>query len=60
MLYVAPFTLLFGCRDPAPIHRLLLCVKVSDVVRGEISLQHRSASGGSIRGAVLANQISVY
>ena len=33
---VAPFTLPFGCRDPAPILCLRLCVNVSEVARGEI------------------------
>ena len=36
---VAPFTLPFKCRDPAPILLIILCVKVSDATRGEISLQ---------------------
>ena len=35
----APSSLPFECRDPAPIHRILLCVKVSDAATGEISLQ---------------------
>ena len=30
-----PFSLLFGCRDPAPI----LCVNISEAARGETSLQ---------------------
>ena len=56
---VVPFTLRFACRDPAPIPRLLLCVKASDMARGEISLWHWFASGGSIRAVLLANRTSV-
>ena len=48
---LAPFTLPFACRDPVPILRTLLCVNVSE--RGEISLWRWSASGGSIRAALL-------
>ena len=42
-LSLAPFTLLCACGDPAPILRILLCVKVSDAVSGEISLRCWSA-----------------
>ena len=55
----APLILPFGCKDPAPILCLRFCVNVWEAVRGEIMLRHRYASGGSIRGAVLANQTSV-
>ena len=41
----------------APILRLF--VNFSEAARGEISLRRWSASGGSIRGAVLSNQTSV-
>ena len=47
------------CGDPAPILHILLCVKVSDAARGEISLWRWSASGGSIRALLLVNQTSV-
>ena len=56
---LAPFTLPFACGDPAQILRILLCVKVSDAAGGEISLEPCSASGGSIRIALLVNQTSV-
>ena len=59
MTTLAPFTLPFACRDPAPILRTLLCVKVSDAARGEISLWCWSASGGSIRATLLVNCPSV-
>ena len=52
-------TLPFACRDPVPILRILLCVKISDATRDEISLWHWSASGGSIRAALLVNRTSV-
>ena len=56
---LAAFTLPFACGDPAPILHTLLCVNVSDAERGEISLRHWSASGGSIRAAILVNRPSV-
>ena len=56
---IAPFTLPFEGGDTALILHLLLCVKASETARGEISLWHWSVSGGSIRGAVLANRTSV-
>ena len=46
---LTPFTMPFACWDPAPILRILLCVKVSDTARGEILHRLWSASGGSIR-----------
>ena len=46
-LIIAPFTLPFGCRDPAPILHHRLCVNVSEVAMGDISLQHWYASGGT-------------
>ena len=55
-LAVAPYTLLFACGDSAPILCLLVCVKVSDAARGEISLRCWSASGGSIRAVLLATE----
>ena len=54
-----PITLPFACRGPAAILCILLCVKVSDVARGEISLWRWSAYGGSIRAALLVNQTSI-
>ena len=56
---LASFTLPFACGDPAPILHTLLCVKVSDAERREISLRRRSASGGSIRAALLVSCPSV-
>ena len=44
-------------RDPAPKLHLCLCVNLCE--RGEISLWRWYASGGSIRGAFLANRTSV-
>ena len=58
-LSVAPFTLPFACRHPVSILHILLCVKASDAARDEISLRHWSASGGSVRAVLLANQTSV-
>ena len=49
----------FECEDSAPIHHILLCVKVSDAVRGEISLRLWCASRGSIRGAAEAHRTCV-
>ena len=39
--------------------QLRLNVNLSEAARGEISLRRWSASGGSIRAALLANQTSV-
>ena len=55
----ASYTLLFECGDHALILSTLLCVKVSDVARGQILLLYRCASRGSIWGMPLANQTSV-
>lgn len=59
-LVLAPFTLPFACKDPAPILQILLCVKVLDAARGEISLRCWSASGGRISAVLLGNRTSVY
>ena len=56
---VAPFILPFGCGDTALILCLCLCVNVLEAARGEILLWRYYASGGSIRGALLANRTSV-
>ena len=52
---LAPFTLPFQCGNHA-IPYITVCVKVSDVERGAISLQHWSTSGGSIRDAAKESQ----
>lgn len=49
----SPFTLPFEFGDPVLILRILLCVKVPDSARGEISLWRLW------RGAALANRICV-
>ena len=40
LVALVAFILPFECGDPAPVLRLLLCVKVSEAAKGEISLRH--------------------
>ena len=47
---VAPFTLPFECRDPAPILCTVLCVKILNATRGEISGENwRTATAAVMR-----------
>ena len=59
MSYLAPFTLAFGRGFNTPVPHLRLSVNLLEVARGEISLQHWYASGGSIRAVLLGNRTNV-